>query len=858
MDADRFTTLIHGCFLGDVTSDRKEVVARVLKAYGSVTQLFKKRSLSQPEQEDIARKLFLSHLLNSTFAEGTAFLSEPDKEPLTEKYSLESDAFYDLVHARTLWRFFIESMPLVGSDLACKMASSLASYVNESKDLLLEPFVLAGLALSVIVTARINDCDDKQKEGLNDLLVLVVKKMNSSLQLERRIAFSAFLLKVAVCEDECIPHCLKAHAEDSLSNRLSRFYSRNLREVSYVKAPQSMRAVLSENCKKALSNLSVMTWLEMMESDTKFVSTNFYVNFWNSDIVPTNLQYMTGHFLFECVREEQDQELLNMMKPLAKEYDPRVELTLEESSFEEIVRKANASTGWKLEAIVDFLMNNHLVQSLDSKEVLKLISDDALFASKYVGPLFKANELAGAASGETNVVLLEVFQKADFHERLAVLKTRISSRGVAADMRTSNFDFQFKDFLSKIVRDEKGGVKGLDGEVGEDKRNGFMVLLLQDPAETIRVLVNEAVTNKGKVELIADLLKLFDCVLLLTDGDNVSVFLTAVMANMNHALDENSHENLNRLLSLTLSSECELRREVLNGILGHILTVQDRDLIMPIRTVEVLFDLEESMSGKDEKIAVAVRSTCEVFTWSSSIEEKSVLFATLKSFCRKDGSYAELCRLCLKKPYSWSFSTNAKPVISSLAEFLFLDATDQSRFEPVVQDETPFLLTLGETIPLLFSSHWIKLLTNTSVEGFATFDEKTSAVMKAISLLVQSGVLEYEHFEMFSQAYVKVLHQQQDHLTTQQLYTCLERASALLDCLERNLNNDFETYATIFGRVLSSVASVVLDRRLAQVDEEFGKEALLRRTIGLVSLWPANMEAAGLVAVKIESTIKGS
>ena len=206
-------------------------------------------------------------------------------------------------------------------------------------------------------------------------------------------------------------------------------------------------------------------------------------------------------------------ETLAMLGSFGRRYDPKIELSLDEMSVDDVVEWATRSDDkemcygssnqepenvreWKKAVYFEHLVTNHLDYCLldDSSGVAEaarhfLMDNVTLSTRDTVLRFHNASKVNGKA---TTLFLAGLEATSD----LPLAKTLLGEReeGSTGSARPS-YDDDLRKFVNKLKAEETGG------EVFS-----ACVLALQDPGKTTSYLVNEAVRDKSKLPVLARLL----------------------------------------------------------------------------------------------------------------------------------------------------------------------------------------------------------------------------------------------------------------------------------------------------------------------------------------------------------------
>ena len=328
-----------------------------------------------------------------------------------------------------------------------------------------------------------------------------------------------------------------------------------IKDVGFIKVVES--ALIKE-----MQSLSVDIWMDLAEKTSKDLSSE--INWWSlSNEMPSNQQMLIAHYCFEILKLKSD--LAPILSNFAREYQREFELGLDDLEIDDIILildKKNDLEDWKIEAYVQHVMKSSLITVQKSSKARNVMQKYAKYLVPYLNQICEMNTL------EVFSLIVSILQNSELgvvHDKLEKrLKEELFSLKVII---SENFEQNLRSFLNMTVTDE-------------DYEKEWLILVFQNPKESVETLLKEGIENAGKLNLVVELLQ------------KLPIFQSfdihsKLVAKLEEATDENV---ANLIVKLSLQNQAFAER-----ISKELLQECTKNEVMAIKTIDILVKIKGSI-----------------------------------------------------------------------------------------------------------------------------------------------------------------------------------------------------------------------------------------------------------------------
>ena len=783
MEYDRHVAVLQGSILGFEKKplNENDMYLRISKAVENL-----------PDEPVIERKILMCLVLNTDVNEIEQLRQIPEYAPLSGLFRISTGLLIKLVNGR-LWRYFLEAIPSV---LPVNALSKIIKSLANMKELPIDAFTgkdkynnILSLIVAVILAEKLINLEKKSDNILVtevvDLLDIFSDALcSTNVQMKEKLFGILFLLRL-ICETKSdilqttIPSSIDFHSSLGIS-----LPSSQIRQCSNA----ILKKVLSLYVEVA-KQTTIDMWIGLSEENTDMLVNDFpYISTWEAGKnAPSTLQMLLAHYSYEINEYLCQNDLLNsnpqalqILASFAKRYDRISELNLENMDSVSILKKLDAleqessraktDGEWQRFAYSEYLLKNMwdevmgttagVVRCNASRNIQTLTNNSKYlvnFCDKFYMEvsMLKRDDLLRE---EKLALLLATFRHLVTEDAKKLLFQRLAEHGVDSIIffDHSNFPQDLRHFLNKIVLNETTFTYDAQQTIE------LYRLAFQSPKKVIFYLIDEAIENKGKVEIVAKVLQSLPNDItqysVTTSIGECMLITNAMMLKFIVIHDVGAGEEVNnfcKLMEEICSKDEDIAKNVALHFMKNIVNIKSFGPMLNILQLTLKFTCYDNYS-KNEKISI-LATLCQTASfiyqqnkWDISLTiDLPVLLGILERFLHElhndKDLFEKIVRTFLHEELH-GYLLKEAICHTNLRDVLRAMYFDKQLIEYTAPKN--FVVELSSCLPTLLPKEW-DIISNLTVNGeyISEFD-----LVGAGQLLISTNSIEYEHLEYVMQS----------------------------------------------------------------------------------------------------------
>lgn len=786
MEYDRHVAVLQGSILGFETKpltehDRYLRLSKVLDSFLNIDRV-------------ITRKIFMCLLLNTDLSELEQMRKVPEYAPLSDLFRISTHTFMKLLTGN-LWQSFIEAIPILIPD---NVLNKIIGTLTKSKELLNGTTnendrykKILAITVAVILAMKLDNSEGLEK---NIDITVVYGLINfhhdislKSISFGNKLFGALYLLRIA-CSNATDILMKTSPCSITVSNDLAI----PLTYTKTIECHKDMIDKLLNSYSKIVKEVTVEMWVDLSEVKTTTISCDFpYHSIWEvNKHVPSNLQSLLAHYSYEISQYVSSKKGFNseaerILSSFAKEYNKISELRLHLITLREILVKLDeleeaslnsnnhADIDWKRSAYCEHLLSDMWDEVMgktagsnhsDAIKCIQALTNNARLVRNHCDKFYeevgshKDKTVKNCLFEKKLKLFLTTFKHLSIQGTHKILALRVTDHGVHSTLffDSSSFQREFRNFLNKMVLKETT-------MASEEQKVDLYHFIVQSPKEVIFYLIEEAIQNKGKIDVVCEVLSLLpDFVVqysVNTPTGKCMLITSALMLKFIVIHENDAKEMMENFYSL-LKNIFSKMEDIAKNLALHFIRNADMKLLGSISSILGLaFEVTKVNTFRGDDVTLIMVWLCQVGSlvyekkpWKniSMTTELPLLLEIMQTFYSDPSADTILLQKIIHNflhndlhGYLLGNLIGTNNIRDIIKTMYF------NRIDMEYLPQTDLVIEIAASLPKLLPREWDILTSDLKVDG-----ERISELdlLHAGQLLVSTASLENEHMEYVLQS----------------------------------------------------------------------------------------------------------